>query len=125
MPWNFYSWQEKSMRDAMLFEKRLDAELQDTRLQASDIALTTALCACVAIERRVGRLPATLAEAMTDLGEVPVDPNDGRALRYDPTRRVIWSVGLDRTDQNGELLGTTKSGSLDRTTPDLALAIPH
>lgn len=69
--------------------------------------------AAIAVERarlRLGRLPATLAEA----GEVPTDFMDGKPLRYrahDDGTYHIRSVGLDLVDDDG------KAGSDDIVWP--------
>lgn len=55
-------------------------------------------------ERRHGTLPATLSELAAEspeLGAVPVDPFSGNPYRYDPARRVLWSVGEDGVDDGG------------------------
>lgn len=54
-------------------------------------------------ERTHGALPATLEElaaAAPELDAVPTDPFSGQPYRYDPVRRLIWSVGENRTDEN-------------------------
>lgn len=50
-----------------------------------------------------GRRPATL-EALVPayLPSVPVDAIDGRPLRYDPARAILWSVGENNVDDGGD-----------------------
>lgn len=50
---------------------------------------------------RTGQLPDDLVSASL-LPAVPLDPFDGQPLRYDPTRRMIWSVGPDGVDNGGD-----------------------
>jgi len=49
-----------------------------------------------------GRLPERLEElAPTYLARVPIDFYDGATLRYDPKRRLLWSIGIDFRDAGG------------------------
>lgn len=50
-----------------------------------------------------GTLPADLDDLITGglLEAVPLDPYDGRPLRYDAARGLLWSVWNDRVDQGG------------------------
>ncbi|MBI2803430.1 MAG: hypothetical protein HYX68_00420 [Planctomycetes bacterium] len=66
--------------------------------------------AALAAERyclRHGKWPATLKElrAETLLLELPMDPYDGKPLRWriTPTGAVVYSVGLDKADDGGKL----------------------
>ena len=53
-------------------------------------------------EKEHEELPSTLSGLLPGfLLEVPRDPFDGQPLRYDPERRIVWSVGEDLVDQNG------------------------
>jgi hypothetical protein len=56
-------------------------------------------------EVREGRLPASLAELVAGTEELhaePIDPYSGAPLRYDPARRILWSVGEDGIDGGGD-----------------------
>ena len=69
-------------------------------------ARTEATIATFAIrrfERLHQRLPKTLQEVVDAkfLIEIPRDPIDGQPLRYDPARRLLWSIGLDGHDDGG------------------------
>jgi len=52
---------------------------------------------------RDGKLPASLATLVQTglLAAVPIDPFDGRSLRYDATRRLLWSIGRNEVDDHG------------------------
>lgn len=46
------------------------------------------------------------------LGEIPIDPMDGKSIRFDPKRRLIYSVGLNLVDDGGmapDMPGTLRS----------------
>lgn len=51
-----------------------------------------------------GRIPPTLDELVAAglLPAVPVDPFDGQPLRYDPERRILWSISADEHDDGGD-----------------------
>ncbi|MHC5020599.1 MAG: hypothetical protein ACYTGX_10900 [Planctomycetota bacterium] len=65
---------------------------------------TLAFVRATAHLRRTGARPRTLADC---LDPVPLDPFDGRPLRYDATKGVIWSVGTNGTDEGGDTASTT------------------
>ena len=50
------------------------------------------------------RFPTSLDQLVQArlLKEVPLDPFDGAPIRYDPARKILWSVGADCRDDNGE-----------------------
>ena len=57
--------------------------------------------AALAYERDHGALPAALADLSPDyIKEVPSDPFDGKPVRYDSKRGIIYSVGMDGKDQH-------------------------
>ena len=48
--------------------------------------------------------PGSLAELVPDfLPSVPADPYDGKPVRYDAKRHLLWSVGSDLRDDGGRL----------------------
>ena len=60
-------------------------------------------------------LPPTLdALVPSYLPGVPIDALDGKPLRYDVNRKIIWSVGEDGIDGNGDETLTRKNVSRDR-----------
>ncbi len=54
--------------------------------------------------RHGGKLPPNLAALVSAgiLKTVPRDPFSGRPLRYDPVRKVVWSVGPNGSDEGGK-----------------------
>jgi len=53
-----------------------------------------------AYELEKGGPPPSLEALVPDyLDAVPADPFDGKPLRYDPARRLVWSVGKDLVDE--------------------------
>lgn len=50
-----------------------------------------------------GKRPQTLTELVpTYLPAVPIDAIDGQPLRYDPKRAIVWDVGHNSKDDNGD-----------------------
>lgn len=76
------------------------------RLPAEEIATKVILAIRLYFDR-FWRLPSELGE-LVDTGllpHVPIDPFDGQPLRYSCERGLIWSVGLDQADGNGDPAG--------------------
>ncbi len=50
------------------------------------------------------RLPQELSELVDTglLDTVPVDPFSGHPIRYDATRQLVWSFGIDEKDDGGD-----------------------
>jgi len=66
------------------------------------VAAARVLLAMKAFKMEKGRLPATLDELIPDyLDAVPLDDFDGKPLRYNPAKKVIYSVGKDLRDGGG------------------------
>lgn len=67
------------------------------------VEATVAMLAIRRFERRHQRLPKSLQELVDAklLTELPRDPIDDQSLRYDPSRRLLWSIGLDGQDNGG------------------------
>jgi len=66
------------------------------------VAATRVLLAMKAFKLDKGRLPATLGELVPDyIDAVPLDDFDGKPLRYNPAKKVIYSVGKDLRDEGG------------------------
>lgn len=65
----------------------------------------TRMALAVSLRRiQLGRWPASSDEITVPgiMVAVPLDPYDGKPLRYDPVNQVIWSVGKDMVDDGGE-----------------------
>lgn len=68
---------------------------------------------------RDGKLPPAM-DALVASGLLPAIPSDPFAkgsIRYDPARRVLWSVGIDGKDDGGK-------GRSFTMTPDVVIALP-
>jgi len=66
---------------------------------------TYLLMALKAYELEHGALPETLDALTPDIIEsIPADPFDGKPMRYDSERRIVYSVGEDLEDQGGSEL---------------------
>jgi hypothetical protein len=68
----------------------------------TDVALV--LIACRLFQDRENRLPRGLSE-LVDAGlldGIPVDPFSGQPIRYDVTRQLVWSFGIDEEDNEGD-----------------------
>ncbi|MFO8015173.1 MAG: hypothetical protein R6X20_17960 [Phycisphaerae bacterium] len=49
-----------------------------------------------------GSLPPSLPSLVPEyIDAVPLDPFDGKPIRYDPQKRILYSVGQDRRDDGG------------------------
>jgi len=60
------------------------------------LAVTRVLLAMKAFKLEKGRLPATLDELVPDyLDAVPLDDFDGKPLRYNPAKKIVYTVGKD------------------------------
>jgi len=67
-----------------------------------EIGATRVLLAMKAFKLDKGRLPATLDELVPAyLDAVPLDDFDGKPLRYNPAKKIIYSVGEDLKDDGG------------------------
>ncbi len=88
--------------------------------------LRAAIAACAVERHRLAhgnQLPASLDELVPAfLDAVPLDPFDGKPLRYRATNDtyVVYSVGADLVDDGGE---TPRIGEKERATYDIAFRI--
>jgi hypothetical protein len=65
-------------------------------------AVTQAMLGLKAYKTRHGRLPQTLDDLVPEyLKAVPIDAFDGKPIRYDPAKRILYSVGKDGADGGG------------------------
>ena len=82
------------------------------------LAATRTLLALAAHKQDHGRLARSLAELVPDyLAEVPIDPFDGKPLRYAPSRKIVYSVGADLVDRGGSQRDRAPSARNDRSEP--------
>jgi hypothetical protein len=75
---------------------KLDQADAGRRLTLTTIALRRAY-------DRAGKLPSSLDALVGEglLPAVPIDPIDGQPLRYDPARKLLWSIGRNEVDDHG------------------------
>lgn len=65
-------------------------------------AVTQAMLGLKAYKTQHGRLPQTLDDLVPEyLKAVPIDAFDGKPIRYDPAKRILYSVGKDGADDGG------------------------
>jgi hypothetical protein len=84
------------------------------------VAATRTLLAVKAYKLDKGRLPETLEQLVPEyLDAVPIDDFDGKPLRYNAAKKIIYSVGEDLED-NG---GTTEQEFIEAKARELGLDI--
>ncbi|MHB8652150.1 MAG: hypothetical protein ACYC8S_03375 [Minisyncoccota bacterium] len=77
------------------------------------IATTRTIIGIKAFKNDTGSYPQTLEQLVPNyLPSVPIDPFDGKPLRYSPEKKIIYSVGKDGVDSGGS------SGDDWKTMPD-------
>ncbi len=75
-----------------------------------DTAGTMIMLACRLFELEKGRMPEKLEELVPDLlPAVPADPFDGKPMRYDSHRKIVYAVGPDLVDSGGSTNKVEKS----------------
>ena len=80
----------------------LNAFFQSNYRCEAELAATRLIVACRRYEKDHGKLPAALDDlAPKYLDAVPRDPFDGRPMRYDKKRAIIYSIGIDLIDSAG------------------------
>ena len=94
----------------------------------SQAALRSAVVGCAVERHRLAhgkQLPATLDELVPAfLDAVPLDPFDGKPLRYRATNDtyVVYSIGPDRVDDGGETQRNS-GGNKPRSTYDIGFRV--
>lgn len=64
------------------------------------------LLALKAYKQDTGRMPDSLQDLVPEyLDELPIDPYDGKIVRYSPEKKIIYSVGSDLVDDGGDISG--------------------
>ncbi len=65
-----------------------------------------------------GRLPDSLEALVPEfLRAVPLDPYDGKPLKYDPAKQIIYAVGQDLKDSGGSKEPDSEKACYDRDEP--------
>ncbi|MBI4583937.1 MAG: hypothetical protein HY717_07935 [Planctomycetes bacterium] len=65
-----------------------------------------------------GRLPESLEALVPEyLPAVPLDPYDGKPLKYDPAKRILYAVGQDLMDSGGSSEPDPEKACWDRDEP--------
>ena len=63
---------------------------------------TAVLLALRAYQKEKGRLPDSLNELVPEyLSHLPLDPFDGKPLRYSKEKKIVYCVGRDLVDSGG------------------------
>jgi len=66
------------------------------------LSATRLLAALKAYQQDNKKIPGSLAELVpTYLTDMPLDPYSGQTFKYDPVKKVIYSVGKDKKDVGG------------------------
>lgn len=64
------------------------------------------LLALKAYKQDTGHMPDSLQDLVPEyLDELPIDPYDGKIVRYSPEKKIIYSVGSDLVDDGGDISG--------------------
>jgi hypothetical protein len=80
----------------------LDAILEKRSREECILAATRIMVACKIYQKKEGKLPADLQSLVPlYLPSIPVDPFDGKPLRYSPSKGIVYSVGRDLKDSGG------------------------
>jgi hypothetical protein len=83
-------------------EQRYTMLLETGAMEDTGLAATRTLLALRAHKQDHGRLAQSLDELVPDyLAEIPIDPFDGKPIRYAPSRKIVYSVGTDMVDRGG------------------------
>jgi hypothetical protein len=95
-------------------DQSLIKELRKTlRIEAGRRVVMTAI-ALKRFQLRHGKWPGTLGELAPEfLASVPIDPDDGKPLKYHPNADgafLLYSVGEDGVDNGGDSTTTTSGG---------------
>lgn len=85
------------------------------------VSATQILLAIKAYWQDNQKIPSELANLVPNyLDEIPIDPFDGKPLRYVPEKMIIYSVGEDLIDSGGSV---KESGISDNTEPTVAVDV--
>ena len=103
-------------RTLLVIEAGVLAELRITIEGEAQRALVLAAMGARLDEQRRGETPSTLQEVVRRgaLPRLPIDPYDDQPIRYDPARRLVWSVGPDGADDGGRAKPPEKESDDDQ-----------
>lgn len=100
-----------------LVREQIELTYRLAKAYASYAAKLRCLLVVLALERyrlRHGAWPKSLDDLVPEFLEaVPLDPFDGQPLRYatPPEGRVVYSVGMDRSDNGGVIAATSRKNT--------------
>ncbi len=92
--------------------------LQEGAMEDTALVATRTLLALRAYKQDTGEMARSLVELVPAyLPEIPIDPFDGRSLRYSPSEGIVYSVGANLHDQGGSDSVNPVSARQDRDEP--------
>ena len=81
----------------------LDMLLKTALYEKAANSLSRLLIAIKCCKLKTGALPASLDALVPGyIDKVPEDPFDGKPMRYDPAKKIIYSIGRDLQDNGGD-----------------------
>ncbi len=88
---------------AMSTSDMTDQVLLGLDRMTAEIRAARTVIAAQLYRHRKGNWPSSLQSLVSEglLRSVPIDPFDGKPLRYDPKRAIVWSVSEDGNDEGG------------------------
>jgi hypothetical protein len=102
---NVFSLRRNALGDywADLAHTSIQLHRRTSCVSESNISAVQVMVALRAFDADRGQMPVTLAELVPDyFTQVPLDYFDGNPIRYSPDRHLIYSVGSDLTDAQGQ-----------------------
>lgn len=107
-------WRNSNATGEMMVAGSISGDTVMESLARSRLAVHRALRVVIALHRYQlarGSLPATLeALAPAFLPAIPMDPFDFKPLRWDASKRAVYSIGSDRKEQSPDFAHRDKSG---------------
>ena len=88
------------------FSNSLENVLESADRHETSWAAARAILAVLAHRAEKGALPESLQALVPEyLEAVPIDPFDGKELRYSAAKQMVYSVGADGVDAGGSMEG--------------------